>query len=131
MRKRLNGVYSAEGFAGPTRRYVLIVVMLVGLASLPTLAAITAGSEELDDGRTGAMDAPFIPPASPGPVRVAPAPTVSIGAGSPRPDVRLPGGGGTVRGQAQKRRTKPVKRYAQSGSSGSSGAGSRSGSGSG
>jgi hypothetical protein len=32
MRRRLNGVYSAEhGFAGTTRRYVLIVAMLVGL----------------------------------------------------------------------------------------------------
>ncbi|MEU8612674.1 hypothetical protein AB0C29_32255, partial [Actinoplanes sp. NPDC048791] len=71
MRKRLNGVYSAEGFSGPTRRYVLIVAMLVGLASLPTLAAITAGSRELDDDRTGAMDVPFIPPASTGPVRPA------------------------------------------------------------
>ena len=66
MRKRLNGVYSAEGLSGSTRRYVLIVVMLVGLASLPTLAAITAGSNELEDGRTGSMDAPFIPPVSSG-----------------------------------------------------------------
>ena len=40
MRKRLNGVYRADaGFSGPTRRYVLIVAMLVGLASVPTLAA--------------------------------------------------------------------------------------------
>jgi hypothetical protein len=68
LRKRLDGVYRAEGFSGPTRRYVLIVALLVGLASLPTLAAITAGSNELDEGTTGAMDVPFLPPASSGPV---------------------------------------------------------------
>src|SRR3954468_5686957 len=69
MRKRLNGVYRADsGFSGPTRRYVLIVAMLVGLASLPTLAAITAGSNELADGKTDTMDIPVLPPASPGPV---------------------------------------------------------------
>ena len=42
LRKRVNGVYRADGFSGPTRRYVLVVALLVGLASLPTLAAITA-----------------------------------------------------------------------------------------
>jgi hypothetical protein len=68
LRKRLDGVYRADGFSGPTRRYVLIVALLVGLASLPTLAAITAGSNELEDGTTGAMDVPFLPPASTGPV---------------------------------------------------------------
>ena len=70
LHKRLNGVYRADaGFSGPTRRYVLIVALLVGLASLPTLAAITAGSDELAGGRTDTMDVPFLPPASPGPVR--------------------------------------------------------------
>lgn len=135
MRRRLNGVYSAEGLAGPTRRYVLIVAMLVGLASLPTLAAITAGSNELDDGRPGAMDVPFIPPASTGPVRVRPAPSASTGTGDPQPGGTIPGSSGTAHGQAQKRKTKPRpgapvtvgKGYAQSargglsGSSGSSG----------
>src|SRR3954453_7749230 len=70
MRKRLNGVYRADtGFSGPTRRYVLIVALLVGLASIPTLAAITAGSNELSGGRTDTMDVPFLPPASPGPIQ--------------------------------------------------------------
>ena len=70
MRKRLNGVYRADsGFSGPTRRYVLIVALLVGLASIPTLAAITAGSNELSNGKTDTMDVPFLPPASPGPVQ--------------------------------------------------------------
>ncbi|MEV4640770.1 hypothetical protein AB0J80_25850 [Actinoplanes sp. NPDC049548] len=95
LRKRLNGVYSAEGLTGPTRRYVLLVVMLVGLASLPTLAAITAGSNELADGGSTVTDVPFIPPASTGPVQIPPS---SAGSGSPSPPVR---------GQAQKRKTKP------------------------
>jgi hypothetical protein len=69
MRKRLNGVYRADyGFSGPTRRNMLIVALLVGLASVPTLAAITAGSNELADGGTDTMDIPFLPPPSPGPV---------------------------------------------------------------
>ncbi|MEV8506843.1 hypothetical protein AB0368_18815 [Actinoplanes sp. NPDC051475] len=95
LRKRLNGVYSAEGLTGPTRRYVLLVVMLVGLASLPTLAAITAGSNELAGGGSTVTDVPFIPPASTGPIQVPPS---SADSGSPAPPVR---------GQAQKRKIKP------------------------
>ncbi|MEU4420657.1 hypothetical protein AB0F81_08530 [Actinoplanes sp. NPDC024001] len=77
LRKRLNGVYREDlGFSGPTRRYVLMVVLLVGLASVPTLAVITAGSNEISGGdRPGALDAPFLPPPVAGPVR--PSPTVS------------------------------------------------------
>ncbi|MFI7596339.1 hypothetical protein [Actinoplanes sp. NPDC049681] len=95
LRKRLNGVYSAEGLTGPTRRYVLLVVMLVGLASLPTLAAITAGSNELADGGSTVTDVPFIPPASSGPVRIPPS---SAGTDSPGPPIQ---------GQAQNRKTRP------------------------
>src|SRR4051812_16811477 len=94
MRKRMNGVYRADtGFSGPTRRYVLIVALLVGLASMPTLAAITAGSNELADGKTDTMDIPFLPPASPGPIRGAsrsPLPSSSASAASkagPSPSV--------------------------------------------
>jgi hypothetical protein len=73
MRKRLNGVYRADtGFSGPTRRYVLIVALLVGLASIPTLAAITAGTNEIAGGGTDTMDIPFLPPASPGPIQSRP-----------------------------------------------------------
>ncbi len=98
LRRRLDGVYRADGFSGPTRRYVLIVALLVGLASLPTLAAITAGSNELDDGSTGAMDVPFLPPPSAGPVipiPVLPAPSTSSSGAhhsrSPRSSRRTPG----------------------------------------
>src|SRR5690349_3115442 len=92
MRKRLNGVYRADaGFSGPTRRYVLIVAMLVGLASMPTLAAITAGSRELSGGRTDTMDIPFLPPTSSGPVRPWP-PTAASTSPSPSRATDSPGG---------------------------------------
>src|SRR3954454_18353315 len=99
LRKRLNGVYRADGFSGPTRRYVLIVALLVGLASLPTLAAITAGSTELDDGTTGAMDVPFLPPPASGPVvpvPVLPAPSKMPAAAGERQS-RSPRPSGTAR----------------------------------
>ena len=80
LRKRLNGVYSADGLGGTTRRYVVIVALLVGLASVPTLAAITAAP--LEDGTTGAMDVPLLPPVSNGPVPAGPVlPPASTGSG--------------------------------------------------
>jgi hypothetical protein len=106
MRKRLNGVYRADsGFSGPTRRYVLIVAMLVGLASVPTLAAITAGRNELaDGGGADTMDIPFLPPASPGPVQGG------LGASPPVKSPSLPPGiagsalrAGRLAGEAGKR----------------------------
>ncbi|XVU25571.1 hypothetical protein ACQPZJ_00455 [Actinoplanes sp. CA-054009] len=88
MRKRLNGVYRADtGFSGPTRRYVLIVALLVGLASIPTLAAITAGTNEINGDRTDTMDVPVLPPALPGPVAVAPSASASAG---PAPATKSP-----------------------------------------
>jgi hypothetical protein len=112
LRKRVNGVYRADGLSGPTRRYVLVVALLVGLASLPTLAAITAGTNELDRDTTGAMDVPFLPPPSSGPVvPVRPSPSPSSG---------------VVHGQAGERRT-PSQRYGQAGRRFGSTAGSSAG----
>jgi hypothetical protein len=109
LRKRLNGVYRADGFSGPTRRFVLIVALLVGLASLPTLAAITAGTSELDDGTTGAMDVPFLPPPSWGPVvPVLPSPSPPAGPRPALPDSSAVGpGSGAVRGHAGRQQTMP------------------------
>ncbi|GGN80927.1 hypothetical protein GCM10010112_56900 [Actinoplanes lobatus] len=78
LRKRLNGVYREDlGFSGPTRRYLLMVALLVGLASLPTLAVLTAGRSEITGtNRPGAMDVPFLPPPASGPVRPFPPPSV-------------------------------------------------------
>jgi hypothetical protein len=71
LRKRFNGVYREDhGLSGPARRYILLVAMLVALASVPTLAVITVGTREITGkDRTGAMDAPFLPPPVAGPVR--------------------------------------------------------------
>src|SRR4051812_38374996 len=111
LRKRLDGVYRADGFSGPTRRYVLIVALLVGLASLPTLAAITAGSNELDDGTTGAMDVPFLPPPAGGPVvpvPVLPAPSKMPGAAGERQSRSpRPSGTGTSRTPGRSERRHP------------------------
>ncbi|MDT5042636.1 MAG: hypothetical protein QOE51_3621 [Actinoplanes sp.] len=85
MRRRLDGVYSAGGFRAPTRRYVAIVALLVGLASVPTLAAITAGSLD-DDTTSGAMDVPLLPQISPGPV----GPGDSTGSGPARTETPAP-----------------------------------------
>src|SRR5882724_11411943 len=118
MRKRLNGVYRADsGFSGPTRRYVLIVALLVGLASVPTLAAITAGSNQLADGKTDTMDIPFLPPASPGPVRtrprLSPAPPSSPSSPPPGPSLvppPAPGAAATDRWAGKKaRKTAPAR----------------------
>jgi hypothetical protein len=91
LRKRLNGVYREDlGFSGPTRRYVVMVALLVGLASVPTLAVLTTGSNEITgDGRTGAMDVPFLPPPVTGPVMPAPARPVP----SPASSKPIPGYG--------------------------------------
>lgn len=74
LRKRFNGVYREDhGLSGPARRYILLVAMLVALASVPTLAVITIGTREIAGrDRSGAMDAPFLPPPVTGPVRPSP-----------------------------------------------------------
>jgi len=119
MRKRLNGVYRADsGFSGPTRRYALIVALLVGLASVPTLAAITAGSSEIAGGGTDTMDIPLLPPASPGPIQSPP--DARVGAS---PFTLPPGAAeaiaraGRLLGEAGRRRpsiktNRPIIRYA-------------------
>jgi hypothetical protein len=116
MRKRLNGVYRADsGFSGPTRRYVLLVALLVGLASVPTLAAITAGSNELADGRSDTLDVPVLPPASPGPItppgrgevpQSGLPPTAQGGSDGAQAAVRA----GRLMGETGKRRPRPVDR---------------------
>jgi hypothetical protein len=52
--------HRAAGLAGPGRRYALIVLLLVALASLPTLAAISAGSATLETSAAGPGTTPFI-----------------------------------------------------------------------
>jgi hypothetical protein len=67
--RRVPGVHRAAGLAGPGRRYAVIVLLLAGLTSLPTLAAISAGSATIGDVSAGAggttpfMAQPTEPPA--------------------------------------------------------------------
>ncbi|BBH65533.1 hypothetical protein ACTI_22180 [Actinoplanes sp. OR16] len=103
LRKRLNGVYREDhGFSGPTRRYVIMVALLVGLASVPTLAVLSTGSEEISGrDRPGAMDVPFLPPPATGPV-VPPSPSQPPPS-SPPPS---PSASGSVGGLSDKDQTK-------------------------
>ncbi|GAB1643757.1 hypothetical protein [Krasilnikovia sp. MM14-A1259] len=129
LRRRLNGVYRADGLSAPTRRYILIVVLLVGLASLPTLAAITAGRDYLGRDRTGAMDVPLLPPPSGGQVVPAPGgvpqitPQASADAGAqPAPSETAPSASATPPpGDADPGGERATGAAGPSGSSGSSG----------
>lgn len=105
LRKRLNGVYREDlGFSGPTRRYVLMVALLVGLASVPTLAVLTAGRSEITGtDRPGAMDMPFLPPPASGPVRPFPPPSVAAPTDQGYGHRPRPGKSGTPSGPAASR----------------------------
>jgi hypothetical protein len=72
----LGGAHRADGLAGPPRRYLVIVVLLAGTASLPLVAAISAGPATVGGPALGDTR-PFIAPPSEGPVVVPlpPAPT--------------------------------------------------------
>ena len=74
--RRVVGVHRAPGAGGPTRGYLLTVALLAGTASMPILAAISAGSAT--PGSTALPDSstPFIPTPSVGPV-VIPLPMTS------------------------------------------------------
>ncbi|MCG5456717.1 hypothetical protein PSH03_001620 [Micromonospora sp. PSH03] len=70
------GVHRAPGAGGPSRGYLLTVALLAGTASMPILAAISAGSAT--PGSTALPDSstPFMPTPSVGPV-VIPMPMTS------------------------------------------------------
>jgi hypothetical protein len=103
LRRRLSGVYRSDGLSGPTRRYALIVAMLIGLASLPTLVVITAGSNELDKGATGPLDVPFLPLPGTGPV-VPPSATATT---PPRAKAQRQGSKPTPPRYDRSKRTRP------------------------
>lgn len=65
------GAHRADGLAGPPGRYLLIVGMLAGTASLPILTAI--GGSPVADAGLGDR-APFITPPSTDPMVVVPSP---------------------------------------------------------
>ncbi|RLP87954.1 hypothetical protein EAD89_17740, partial [Micromonospora sp. BL4] len=74
--RRVVGAHRAPGAGGPSRGYLLTVALLAGTASMPILAAISAGSAT--PGSTALPDSstPFIPTPSVGPV-VIPVPATS------------------------------------------------------
>lgn len=76
--RRVAGIHRAEGLAGTPRRYVVIVAFLVAMASLPTLAAISAGSATLADDDAG-RTTPFIAQQAEVPVVIVPVTQLPIG----------------------------------------------------
>ncbi|MBM0235696.1 hypothetical protein JNW91_30395, partial [Micromonospora sp. STR1_7] len=96
--RRVVGAHRATGAGGPSRGYLLTVALLAGTASMPILAAISAGSAT--PGSTALPDSstPFIPTPSVGPVVIplpvvsqpAPPPLGTPSAGRPRRPVGCP-----------------------------------------
>lgn len=76
--RHVAGVHRAEGLAGPTRRYAAIVLMLSTMASLPILAAISAGSATIDETAEAGGASPFIALPPSGPVVVVPLPPTPL-----------------------------------------------------
>lgn len=108
--RRVIGVHRAPGHPGPARGYLFTVALLAGTASMPIVAAISAGSATVGGTTPPNAGTPFLPTPSLGPVVVGPpgpaSPTVvpvpsrsagrvpsavPVGSGSPsvseRPDV--------------------------------------------
>lgn len=63
------------GLSGPTRRYAVIVIMLVTMSSLPIIAILGTGVGRVEDADDPGGTTPFIAQPSAGPVVVLPPPT--------------------------------------------------------
>ncbi|MFI6821206.1 hypothetical protein ACIBJE_09645 [Micromonospora sp. NPDC050187] len=70
--RRVVGAHRAPGFPGPTRGYLFTVALLAGTASMPILAAISAGSATVGGTSLPNADTPFLPTPSRGPVVIGP-----------------------------------------------------------
>ncbi|MFG3301386.1 hypothetical protein [Micromonospora chersina] len=84
--RRVVGAHRANGLGGPSRGYLFTVALLAGTASMPILAAISAGSATVGNSALPDSSTPFIPTPSVGPV-VIPLPE---GNQSPMPPTRTP-----------------------------------------
>ncbi|MET8906134.1 hypothetical protein [Micromonospora sp. NPDC004551] len=62
------GAHRAQGLGGPSRGYLFTVALLAGTASMPILAAISAGSATVGNSALPDTSTPFIPTPSVGPV---------------------------------------------------------------
>jgi hypothetical protein len=65
------GLHRADGLSGPPRRYLAIVVLLAGTASLPLVTAVLTGPGSRGD-TAFAGASPFLAPPSGGPVVISP-----------------------------------------------------------
>lgn len=81
--RRVTGVHRAEGLAGPTGRYLFIVALLAGMASLPIVAALSAGSATVGGTALPGGTTPFIGSPSDGPVVVVPLPPTALAPDEP------------------------------------------------
>ncbi|MGY0007916.1 hypothetical protein ACW0Q9_28880, partial [Micromonospora sp. I033] len=66
--RRVVGAHRAQGLGGPSRGYLFTVALLAGTASMPILAAISAGSATVGNSALPDSSTPFIPTPSVGPV---------------------------------------------------------------
>lgn len=80
--RRVVGAHRSSGLGGPSRGYLFTVALLAGTASMPILAAISAGSATVGSTALPDNSTPFIPTPSVGPV-VVPLPSASQPAVAP------------------------------------------------
>ncbi|MEU5721110.1 hypothetical protein [Micromonospora sp. NPDC047738] len=66
--RRVVGAHRAPGLNSPSRGYLFTVALLAGTASMPILAAISAGSATVGNSALPDSSTPFIPTPSVGPV---------------------------------------------------------------
>ncbi|WP_225854037.1 hypothetical protein, partial [Micromonospora sp. AMSO31t] len=66
--RRVVGAHRAQGLGGPSRGYLFTVALLAGTASMPILAAISAGSATVGNSALPDSSTPFLPTPSVGPV---------------------------------------------------------------
>lgn len=69
--RRVVGAHRTQGFGGPTRGYLFTVALLAGTASMPIIAAISAGSATVGSTAMPDSNTPFIPAPSVGPVVIS------------------------------------------------------------
>lgn len=88
--RRVTGVHRADGLAGPTQRYLFIVMLLASTSSMPILAVMSAGSATtLGNGLLPSDTTPFIAPQpDAAPVVVPLAPTALPSAPAPAAGLR-------------------------------------------
>ncbi|HKT02103.1 MAG TPA: hypothetical protein VJT31_21455, partial [Rugosimonospora sp.] len=78
------------GVSGPTRRYTLIVTMLMSLAAVPTAVVLGAGRAALDDADSLPSTTPLLGAAPGAPIAVVPDGGMTGGSSGGVPDAPSP-----------------------------------------